>query len=123
MDENLEQAIVLEETPSDFELLLNKAIENAENVNTDKWEECPLNLKQIKLDFSTLETTGQKTENICRLLNIVNAYKPTSTSAERVFSVAQNTVTKLRTKMDDETLNALIFLKYHFLKIRKTTKK
>ena len=34
--------------------------------------------------------------------------------AERVFSSVGNVVTKLRTRLNDETVNALVFLKNYY---------
>ena len=39
---------------------------------------------------------------------------PTSVEAERVFSSVGNVVTKLRTRLNDETVNALVFLKTYY---------
>ena len=38
----------------------------------------------------------------------------TRVEAERVFSSVGNVVIKLRTRLDDETLNALVFLKTYY---------
>lgn len=39
---------------------------------------------------------------------------PTSVEAERVFSAVGNVVTKVRTRLNDETINALVFLKTYY---------
>ena len=44
---------------------------------------------------------------------------PTSVEAERVFSAAGLFLIKLRTRMGDQTLDKLIFLRFHFCHCQK----
>ena len=71
-------------------------------------------VKELKI----FETNGKKTQNLQHILDAVLTIKPTLTQNERNFSVATDFVTKKRTKMADETLNALCFLKNYFKKIK-----
>lgn len=70
--------------------------------------------KNIKRDFQNYENLGLKTENIKRLIQICQSIRPTSTEPERTFSTSGNFVTKLRSRLADTAVNALVFLKYHF---------
>jgi hypothetical protein len=45
--------------------------------------------------------------------------KPTSVESERGFSASDNFVTKLRSSLEDDTLNALCFLRAYFTKEKK----
>jgi hypothetical protein len=71
----------------------------------------------LRSEMKSLKVPGAKRtlrlENLYRALMTI---KPTSTSSERVFSVAGGTITKIRSRMSPELLNALVFLKYYFLK-------
>ena len=62
--------------------------------------------KWLKSEFTLFRNSGQRTENLQKLYNI----KPTSTDVERVFSVCTNFCTKLRSRLSDKSLNALVFL-------------
>lgn len=54
-------------------------------------------------------------EHMEKLYQALLTIPPTSTASERVFSVASNFITKLRSQMKTNTLNGLVFLKYYFL--------
>ena len=71
----------------------------------------------LKKDFMILTNTKIRTEKLNILFNALLSIKPTSTATERVFSTAGLTKTKIRTRLNHETLNAIIFLKYTFLKM------
>lgn len=69
-------------------------------------------------DFEILTNTKRRTDNLDILFNALLTIKPTSTATERVFSIAGLTRTKIRTRLNFETFNAIIFLKYAFLKMK-----
>ena len=76
------------------------------------------NFKKIRNEFKIFEATGKRTENLEVLFQALLTIQPTSTSNERVFSVAGNFSTKIRNQLQFSTLNCLIFLKYYFLKLQ-----
>ena len=55
-------------------------------------------------------------EELKKLTNALMSIRPTSTSSERVYSVAGHLNCKTRNRMSLETLNGLILLKYYFFK-------
>lgn len=67
-----------------------------------------------ELKFFDLNKT-QRSLRLDYLYKALLTVKPTSTSSERVFSVAGIFIGKLRNKLKPNTLNALVFLKYYFL--------
>lgn len=70
----------------------------------------------MEREFKLFEVNkGKRSERLQKLYNALLTVKPTSTSSERVFSVAGTIKTKLRNQMSSDTLNALIFLKFYFL--------
>ena len=69
----------------------------------------------IKNEFKLLEATKTRSSNLDKLYNALITIRPTSTACERVFSVAGNFVTKIRSNLKFKFLNLLVFLKYHFL--------
>jgi len=72
----------------------------------------------MKKDFSILSNTKTRTSNLNILFNALLTITPTSAAAERVFSIAGLTKTKIRSRLNLETLNAIIFLKNVFLKMK-----
>jgi hypothetical protein len=47
----------------------------------------------------------------------LDSFVPTSVEAERAFSTSSFFCTKIRNRMNDETINALTFLKFYFNKV------
>ena len=69
----------------------------------------------LKQEFALYKRTNNKTKNITLLYNAIKTIKPTSTESERAFSIAANFCTKIRSRLSDSSLNALTFLKFHYL--------
>ena len=65
-------------------------------------------------EMSAYERTGQKGPILQNTLLVTKTIRPTTTDCERVFSLAGNFCNKLRTKLSDNALNCLCFLKSHF---------
>ena len=72
--------------------------------------------KWLKSEFTLYKNTGQRTENLQKLFNALLSIKPTLTDVERVFSVCTNFCTKIRSRLSDESLKALVFLKFYYKK-------
>lgn len=71
-----------------------------------------INLKQ---EFKLFEATMKKTETLDMIYKALKMIKPTSTDAERTFSISGDFCTKKRTRLTDNSLNSLVMLKYYFL--------
>ena len=56
----------------------------------------------------------EKTTALKHVYDALLVIPPTSVEAERVFSAGGLYLTKLRSRMSDETLDKLIFLKFYF---------
>ncbi|KAI6647506.1 hypothetical protein LOD99_8771 [Oopsacas minuta] len=65
-------------------------------------------------EFSLFEATGSKSSNLQLLEQSLYTIPPTSVEAERAFSAAGLFNTKLRSSLNDSSLDALAFLKGHF---------
>ena len=76
---------------------------NADNIN-----------KSFTREVNMYNKSGQFTHNLKQLRESLNTIRPTSTESERIFSIAGNFVTKKRSSLRDDSLNALCFLKSHF---------
>jgi hypothetical protein len=66
-------------------------------------------------EFNLFETSGARTKNLDMVLSALRTKQPTSTASERVFSVAGNFITKIRSRMKFGVLNALVFFKYFLI--------
>jgi hypothetical protein len=55
-----------------------------------------------------------------KLFNALQSIPPTSVESERAFSITGQFATKLRTKLADNTLNSLVFLKASYKKESKS---
>lgn len=75
--------------------------------------------KWLKSEFTLFKNTGQRTENLQKLYDAILSIRPTSTDVERVFSVVASFCTKIRSRLSDKSLCALVFLKYFYNKMNK----
>ena len=78
--------------------------------------------KILSKEFALFEATKVRPENLQRLYLALGTIQPTSVEAERAFSVCGIFVTKLRNRLSDKSINALCFLKSHFLKSHRDEK-
>lgn len=72
--------------------------------------------KWLKQEFILYKNTGKRTENLQKIYNALLSIKPTSTDVERVFSTCTTFCSKLRSRLSDKSLNALVFLKFYYNK-------
>ena len=66
-----------------------------------------------------MKNTGNRSENLQKLYDALLCIKPTSTDVERIFSICNNFCTKIRSRLADASLNALVFLKFYYNKMNK----
>ena len=71
-------------------------------------------LKELKLEMAVFESTGKRPNSLEALYQALITVPPTSVEAERCFSAAGLFVTKLRTSLNDETIDKLCFLRSFF---------
>lgn len=69
----------------------------------------------LRQEFILYKKTKNKTKNISLLHKAIKTIKPSSTECERAFSIAGKFCTKLRSRLSDSSLSALIFLKFYYL--------
>jgi hypothetical protein len=73
---------------------------------------------ELQKEFKLFDATGTRTPKLEKLLQALLTIQPTSTCSERVFSVAGGFSTKIRNRLAYVMLNALVFLKYYFIKAK-----
>ena len=71
-------------------------------------------LASIKAVMAVYESTGIRGRCLQQVYEYLLACPPTSVEAERAFSAAGILCTKLRTRLDDKTLDTLCFLRSYY---------
>ncbi len=77
---------------------------------------CKSGNETIDEEISIYEKTNIKGVKFKIIQIWLSTIQPTSTESERVFSVASSIKTKIRNRLSDKIINALVFLKYWFQK-------
>ena len=70
----------------------------------------------IKQEMKLLEATEKRSGKLEQLFKALLSIPPTSVEAERAFSAAELFTTKLRSLLSDKSVNALCFLRSHYMK-------
>lgn len=74
--------------------------------------------KVIKREIAVLEDGGGRGPKLDAVYNFLLTIKPTSVDSERAFSNAGFICTKVCSRLTDESIDALAFLRSHFQKIK-----
>ena len=69
--------------------------------------------------MAVYELSGEVGTSLKKLKEAIATIPATSVEAERAFSAAGLFVTKLRTRLQDDLIDVLCFLRAHFLKEQK----
>ena len=70
----------------------------------------------IKQEMKLLKATGKKTSKLEQLFRALSSIPPMSVEAERASSAAGLFATKLRSRLGNKSVNALSFLRNHYMK-------
>ncbi len=70
--------------------------------------------KCLKKEMSLFEDEGLRGKYLQQVYDLLLTIRPTSVESERAFSAAGVIMNKLRCRLNDQTLNALCFLRAHF---------
>lgn len=108
--EEILQALAERKREMSFADQLQEAIQNA-----CKGTSSPrTRFTRLKKDFDLYISSGKRTPNLDLLHNALGTIMATSTESERTFSVSGNFATKIRSRLSDKSLSALVFLKHYF---------
>lgn len=104
-----------------FEEKLQKALLGASSSSrpTQKDQAGLSSLTNLTNDFKLYEAQNKRTPNLEFLYNALLTIKPTSVESERAFSAGGGFATKIRSRLNDNTLSALVGLRKHFNELKK----
>ena len=72
----------------------------------------------IKNEMDLFRKTGTESKHLTLLLEALDSIPPTSVESERAFSAAGLFITKIRSRLGDDTLDSLCFLKSYFRQLK-----
>lgn len=75
--------------------------------------------KTLRCELAFYEKSNVLGKNLELLKSALNSIQPTSTECERVFSLSSHFCTKIKSRLSDNSLNNLCFLKSYFLRNKK----
>lgn len=123
-EENTENTV--NESDEDFECIapapttlkeqMEKAISLAINTKPKPVHAVNNFADQIRQEMSNFETSGLRGQHLQKCYDYLLSIPPTSVESERAFSSSTLLCTKIKSSLKDDTLNALCFLKAHFLR-------
>ena len=76
-------------------------------------------LQEVKREFAIFENSGQRPSMIDKVFHAIQSVPPTSVEAERAFSAAGLFITKIRSRLGDNAIDKLCFLRQFLLKQNK----
>ena len=75
-----------------------------------------INLKTVQKELDLFDATGERTLRMLKIMRAIETIPPTSVEAERAFSAAGLFITKLRTRLNNRSVDALCFLRAYYKK-------
>ena len=66
-----------------------------------------INLKTVQKELDLFDATGERTPRMLKIMRAIETIPPTSVEAERAFSTAGLFITKLRTRLNNRSVDAL----------------
>ena len=96
----------------DMKTQLENAIQSAELKQELNNED--RSIKYVNKEFSVFESTRKCISNLETLFQCLKTIQPTSFESERAFSACGLFVTKLRSSLNDNTIDTLCFLKSYY---------
>lgn len=99
----------------DAKFELNQLLQQIESrAHVEKPQSSRNILATIKKEMATFEAGGSRGQYLQEMYNHMKSISPTSVESERAFSSAGYFCSKIRSRLNDETLSELIFLRSHF---------
>ena len=70
--------------------------------------------KIVKREMALFETSKSLPKNLSNLKKSLHSIRPTSVESKRAFSTMNAFATKIRSRLNDDTMDAMIFLRQYF---------
>ena len=99
-----------------LDFLLNKIKKSRSQPKTQQG--VSQNQTEFEQELSRYERLGEMSPCIEQLYQAIKSIRVSSVEAERVFSVSGSVVTKIRTRLEDQTVDNLVFLKKYYGKVQ-----
>ena len=77
-------------------------------------EDLSVGAQRINKEMQLFEATRKRTENLEKIYRSFFTIRLTSAEAERAFSVMELFATKIRNRLNDDTLNAMIVMRQFY---------
>jgi hypothetical protein len=100
---------------SSHSISLHERLQQSLNQYTTVEENPNLMPDNMKREFTWFDRNKKRTPLLDKLLSALLTIQPTSTQSERNFSISNNVLTKQRKRLLDKHLNAIVFVKSHFI--------
>ena len=84
-----------------------------EDDGTENIKSTGLSYHVVQKEMLLYETSKRRPENLEKLFSALKTIRPTSVEAERTFSALGYFANKIRSQLNHETLDALIFLRQY----------
>ncbi|CAG5019049.1 unnamed protein product [Parnassius apollo] len=97
----------------------NETLHNTAEVSTKHLSENDDLETSVRVEMALLDRSGPKSIHLQRVYDFLLTIPPTSVEAERVFSANRYFYNHLRCSFNDDTLDALSFLRSYFMNTRK----
>ena len=95
---------------------LKRAIEKENNAHPKKVvSSIPPLVSDMKREFIYFANRGERTTRLEQLYCALKNIKPSSVDSERAFSITGMFLTKFRCRLSDDSIDALTFLRQHFI--------
>ena len=119
VDSSEEHEVITSDTDQETQTQMTLAQELRSFVADDKNEEERCNnvsFQVVKKEMRLYEVTNTKPNNLEKLYAALKTIKPTSVEAERAFLALGYFVSKIRNRLNDNTIDVLLFLRHYYSK-------
>lgn len=99
----------------EIQLQKEKWVDNTQQNDNANIHSCNLE-KILKMEMTTYENGGVRGKYLTMIYNFLMTISPTSVESERAFSAAGYICSPLRSRLGDDTLSSICFLRSHFSK-------
>ena len=116
VDSSEEHEVITSDTDQETQTQMTSAQELRFFVADDKNKYNNVSFQVVKKEMRLYEVTNTRPNNLEKLYAALKTIKPTTVEAERAFSALGYFVNKIRNRLNDNTIDALLFLRHYYSK-------